>query len=270
MTSVTLFRTGTLLYGLSAYLYVVSWFAHHPQSRKWATGLLLCAVTVHALTITRRMFEYGYPFFSLHEVVAVYALALGVLYLLTEWRFGYTLIGPMITPLGSLLILFTGLLPRAHVPLLSLLQSTLLITHMSIFFAAYAAFTLAFAAALAYLLQDRALRRKKLAWRLPPLTVMGDLGSWAAIVGIVLMTVAIVLGSVWAMQVWGTPWVWEPKQVMSLITLGIYGLYFYARHVARWSGRRLAWLIVWGFVSILLTFIGADLLAPTGLHSILF
>jgi ABC-type transport system involved in cytochrome c biogenesis permease subunit len=57
---------------------------------------------------------------------------------------------------------------------------------------------------------------------------------------------------------------------MSLITLGVYSLYFFARYAVRWSSRRLAWVIIAGFVSILITFIGADLLAPLGLHSFLF
>jgi ABC-type transport system involved in cytochrome c biogenesis permease subunit len=141
--------------------------------------------------------------------------------------------------------------------------------HVGVFFAAYAAFTMAFAAALAYLLQARALRRKQLAWRLPPLSVMDDLSRWLVIVGLALMVAAIITGSAWAERAWGTPWVWEPKQLLSLLTLGIYGLYFYVRHVSRWSGRRASWIVVAGFLSVLTTFLGADLLAPTGLHSFL-
>jgi ABC-type transport system involved in cytochrome c biogenesis permease subunit len=270
MTSTALFTIGTVLYVASAYLYLAAWFGRHMKSRRWAIIALIGAVIVHAGAMMKRTYEFGYPFFNLHEILAVYAWALALLCLLTEWRFGYTLIGALVTPLGSLLIVFAGLLPGARVPLLSMLQSNLLMVHVSVSFGAYAAFTVACAAALAYLLQERALRRKKLAWRLPPLRVMDNLSRWLVTIGIVLMAVAVILGSIWAEQVWDTPWIWEPKQVMSLVTLGVYGLYFFARHVVRWSSRRLAWVIIAGFVSILITFIGADLMAPTGLHSFLF
>ena len=270
MTSAVLFKIGAVLYAASAYFYLATWFARFRKGQRWAMGLLIGAVVVHAATMVRRTFEFGYPFFNLQELLAVYAWALALLCLLAEWRFGYTLLGAMVTPLGALLILFAGAFPGAQISLLSLLQSPILMSHISVFFTAYAAFTLAFAAALAYLLQARALRRKKLARRLPPLRVMDNLSGWLVTVGIILTSIAILLGSIWAEEVWDRPWIWEPKQVMSLITLGIYGFYFTVRQTGRWSQRRLAWLVILGFVSTLVTFVGADLLAPEGLHSFLF
>jgi ABC-type transport system involved in cytochrome c biogenesis permease subunit len=270
MTSVFLFRLGTVCYVVSAYLYLVTWFPRYVRGRRWATFLLTGAVIFHAATMVKRTLEIGYPFFNLQELLSVYTLALALLHLLTEWRFGYTLLGVMVIPIGGVLILLASLLPQARVPLLSLLQSVTLMTHVSVFLTAYAAFTLAFAAALAYLLQARALRQKRLAWRLPPLRVMDRLCGWLITVGILLMLSAMLFGSIWAETVWDTPWIWEPKQVMSLVTLSIYGLYFSVRHTGRWSGRRLAWLVVLGFLSVLVTFVGADLLAPDGLHSFLF
>jgi ABC-type transport system involved in cytochrome c biogenesis permease subunit len=141
--------------------------------------------------------------------------------------------------------------------------------HTGLFFAAYAAFTLAFAAALAYLLQDRSLRRKRLAWRLPPLPEMDRLSRWLVTFGVVFMGAALISGSAWAERTWGRPWVWQPKQVLSLVTLGIYGAYFFVRHVSRWPVRKASWIVVIGFISVLTTFIGADILAPSGLHSFL-
>jgi len=105
----------------------------------------------------------------------------------------------LVVPLGASTILVASLLPPAHEPLLPLLQSPWLMVHISVFFAAYAAFTIAFAAALAYLLQERALRHRQVAWRLPPLLVVMDrLSRWSATVGLLLMLAAILTGSAWA------------------------------------------------------------------------
>jgi len=264
-----LFNFGTVLYAVSAYLYLVGWLTRHRWGLRWAIYPLLGAAALHGGAVAGRWLEYGFPFLTLREVLSLYAWLLALLYLAIEWRFGYSVIGVLVVPVGALTILVASLLPSAHEPLLPLLQNPWLMAHVGTFFAAYAAFTLAFAAALAYLLQERALRRKRPAWRLPSLAVMDRLSRWSATVGLLLMVSAILTGSAWAERTWGTPWVWEPKQVLSLLTVGVYGLYFYARHVAHWSGRRASWLVVAGFVSVLLTFIGADLLAPAGLHSFL-
>ena len=270
MISTALFNFGTVLYAASAYLYLVGWLSKHRWNRRWDTWLLLGAVVSHGAGAVSRTLDYGFPFLTLREVLSVYVWVLALVYLVLEWRFGYTIIGVLVTSVGTFIILITSVLPTAQDPLLALLQSSWLMAHVSTFFAAYAAFTLAFASALAYLLQERALRRRQLARRLPPLLAMDNLTRWMVLMGLLLMIVAFFIGSAWAERTWGTPWVWEPKQVLSLVTVGIYGLYFFVRHVPRWSGRRASWLVVVGFVSMLVTFIGADLLTSGELHSYLF
>ena len=58
--------------------------------------------------------------------------------------------------------------------------------------------------------------------------------------------------------------------VAALLTWVIYAAYFYARHNAGWKDRRSAWLLVGGFLSVIVTFVGADLLMPASRHSFLF
>lgn len=269
MTSATLFAVGTVLYSTSAYLYLVGWLARESMARRWAPRALLGAAIIYMGSMGVRSAAFGFPFLTLREVLSVYAWVLALLYLLLEWRFGYTIIGVLVTPVGCLMILVASVLRPAQTPLLPLLQSPWLMAHTGIFFAAYAAFTLAFAAALAYLLQDRSLRRKELAWRLPPLPMMDRLSRWLVTVGFLLMAAAIMSGSAWAERTWGRPWIWEPKQTLSLVTLGIYGAYFFVRDVSHWPARKACWTVVVGFISVLTTFIGADILAPSGLHSFL-
>jgi ABC-type transport system involved in cytochrome c biogenesis permease subunit len=58
--------------------------------------------------------------------------------------------------------------------------------------------------------------------------------------------------------------------VASLVTWLIYAAYFFARHNIGWQDRRGAWLLVGGFVSVILTFVGADLMMLDSRHSFLF
>jgi len=134
-------------------------------------------------------------------------------------------------------------------------------------------FSLAFVAAVAYLLQLRALRRPgRWFWarQLPSLEALETLQRRTALVGLVLMTGALISGSLWAEKAWGIVWPWEPQQVASLVTWFIYALYFFISHNIGWQDRRGAWLLVGGFVSVILTFVGADLLMLDSRHSFLF
>jgi len=269
VTALTLFIVGTILYGASAYLYVAGWIGRSRKASDWAPRLLGGAVVLYLASTGLRWSVFGFPFLTLREVLSVYAWVLAVLYLLIEVRSGHTIIGVMVVPVGSLMILVSSLLPGTQQPLLPLLKSPWLMAHTGVLLAAYAAFTVAFAAALAYLLQDWSLRRRRLAWRLPPLPVMDQLSRLLVGIGVVLMVAAILTGSAWARRAWGRAWVWQPKQVLALVTVAIFGAYLLVRHASSWSVRRASWLIVVGFVAILTTFIGADLLAPTSLHSFL-
>jgi ABC-type transport system involved in cytochrome c biogenesis permease subunit len=128
-------------------------------------------------------------------------------------------------------------------------------------------------AAVTYLLQLRALKRPgRWFWarQLPSSETLETLQRRTAVVGLVLMTGALLSGSLWAEKAWGVVWPWEPQQVASLVTWLIYALYFFARHNIGWQDRRVAWPLVGGFVSVIPTFVGADLMMLDSRHSFLF
>ena len=185
----------------------------------------------------------------------------------------HAVLGVFVTPLALLSILVASVLPKRIEPLVPVLQSHWLPIHVGVSFGAYAMFSLAFVAAVTYLLQLGALNqhgRWPWARRLPSLETLETLQRRTAVVGLVLMTGALFSGSLWAEKAWGIVWPWEPQQVASLVTWLIYAVYFYARHSAGWQDRRGAWLLVVGFVSVIITFVGADLLMLNSRHSFLF
>ncbi len=217
---------------------------------------------------------HGYaPLSNGFEAFSFYAWGLGLAYLLVPWLRRYAVLGVFVTPLALLSILVASVLPKRIEPLGPVLQSHWLPIHVRVSFAAYAMFTLAFVGAVTYLLHLRALKRPgRWFWarQLPSLETLETLQRRTAVVGLVLMTGALISGSLWAEKAWGIVWPWEPKQVASLVTWLIYALYFFARHNIGWQDRRGAWLLVGGFVSVILTFVGADLMMLDSRHSFLF
>jgi len=101
---------------------------------------------------------------------------------------------------------------------------------------------------------------------LPSAEFLDRLSYVSVMIAYPLMTAVIITGAVWANYAWGTYWSWDPKETASLITWLIYTLYLHARITANWTGRPVALISIIGFVSVVFTFLGVNILL-SGLHS---
>lgn len=90
-----------------------------------------------------------------------------------------------------------------------------------------------------------------------------------AAMGFVLLTLGLLLGSLWGKICWGHYWQWDPKEMWSLATWFVYGAYFHYRlKNGTREPRTLAALLLAGLVFIILTltWINVSRLFP-GVHN---
>lgn len=86
-------------------------------------------------------------------------------------------------------------------------------------------------------------------------------------IGFPLFTLgALIFAMIWAHEAWGRFWGWDPKEVWALITWLYYTAYLHFRLSRGWQGRKSAWMAVIGFVVVMFTNVGVNLLLA-GLHS---
>ncbi len=76
----------------------------------------------------------------------------------------------------------------------------------------------------------------------------------------------LIFGAIWANQAWGVYWSWDPKETWSLITWFIYAFYLHGRMMRGWKGKKIAVVAVVGFMAVIFTYLGVNLLL-SGLHS---
>ena len=76
----------------------------------------------------------------------------------------------------------------------------------------------------------------------------------------------LIFGAIWADQAWGVYWSWDPKETWSLITWFFYAFYLHARLMRGWRGNKVAVVAVLGFVAVIFTYLGVNLLL-SGLHA---
>lgn len=218
----------------------------------------------HTANMVVRYVTSGYlPIGSFHEAAAFFSWCIVLLFFFLERRYHLGLLGSFIIPVVFAIMLVSVMLPREVKPLPPVLQSAWFGIHISLAFLGNAAFAMACGIGLMYLIQEHYLKSKHLGGlfkRLPNLQVLDDLNYRLISIGFPLMTLAIITGVVWAKSALGAFWRWDPKEVWSLITWLIYALILHMRLNTGWRGRKVAILSIVGFLSVLFTFFGVNLL----------
>ena len=84
--------------------------------------------------------------------------------------------------------------------------------------------------------------------------------------GVLMLTVTILTGAIWAEQAWSAFWTWDPKEVWALITWIIYVVYLHLRLRSKKQGLSMAWYVMIAVPVVLFTFAGVNTLM-SGMHS---
>ncbi len=265
----------TFVYGLSAFLYILSLVFKRSLPGKLASVVLLTGAIGNAAGIILRWREsyrlgIGHaPFSNLYESLVFFALTIAVLYLIIERRYKNRTIGSVIAPLVFLTMAYASLSPNINdqiQPLLPALKSNWLIAHVITCFIGYSAFALAFGISLIYLVKNNSKGGSgSFLERLPTVGVLNELNYQLVMFGFLFLTLGIITGAVWANSAWGRYWGWDPKETWSLITWFVYATLLHARMMRGWDGKRIAYLSILGFVAVLFTYFGVNYLP--GLHS---
>ena len=97
--------------------------------------------------------------------------------------------------------------------------------------------------------------------------ILDELTYKSIAIGFPIFTLGgLIFGAIWADQAWGNYWSWDPKETWSLITWFIYAFYLHSRMIRGWRGKRVAIVAVAGFLAVIITYLGVNLLL-SGLHS---
>ncbi len=174
-----------------------------------------------------------------------------------------------------LLMLGYGLLNQPRYTTMSLVLDNLwMFVHIFFAWLAYGAYSVAAALGVVYLLRARKGRAgappeslPALLGRLPQPPILDDLMFRFVILGFLAHVVMIASGSIWARDLWGSYWNWDPVETWALLSALLYGLWIHLRLTLGWRGRRMAWLAVATLVTVLIAFWGTNLLGTTS-HSL--
>jgi len=276
MNNITILSYTTFAYLLAAAVYIALFVFRAPRLGKLATATIVIALFLNTTGIGMRWYEshqmgIGYaPLSNMYESLVFFAWSIGVLYLFMEWKYKNQTLGAFAVPFAALAMGLSEFKNPDIRPLIPALQSNWLIAHVITCFIGYAAFAVACGIGIMYLLKARKKEAgstsEGLLASLPSLATIDDIIHKTILFGFLWLSAGIITGAVWANSAWGTYWSWDPKETWSLITWFIYAATLHARFTRGWGGKRIAWLAIVGFVSVIFTYYGVNYLLA-GLHS---
>ncbi len=241
------------------------------NAHRAAVAVLLAGWLAHGAAVALRSFAAGHlAVTTIPEALSFFAWVLIGTYLIIQNRLRLRILGTFVAPLAAAFLFASAVRPSHMIPASPLLKSVWVWIHISTLFAANALFAVAFAAAWLYLYQERNIKKKKrgaFSDRLPALERLDRVNHVCLLTGFPLMTVGLLAGFLYASAVWKSPWTWDPKEIFASITWLIYAVLLHERLAVGWRGRKAAWLAIFGFSAILVTFLGVNLFFK-GHHSL--
>ena len=234
---------------------------------KHATRVTVTAFLIHTLALAFRGMEAGrLPLTNQYEFATSFAWGICLCFLVFEKKYHFRALGAFVTPVIFLLIGYAAMQSREVRELMPALRSNWLAIHVSTAIISYGAFGVSFAVSLMFLMRQRMEDSDFWKENVPDGERLDMISYRAVSLGFLFLSFVIISGAIWAERAWGSYWSWDPKETWSLITWIIYALYLHLRLSKGWKGKEASLFAVIGFVCVLFTYIGVNLLIP-GIHS---
>jgi cytochrome c-type biogenesis protein CcsB len=266
-----LYWAGLVAYCLATGVY--SFAMVFQRERPWSVGHVLLALGFAAQTVSLglRWYVTGHmPTIGNYEntnMAAWFIVAFTVWFI---WRY------PMFRPAGvftlpiAVLTMGFGLTAEtATSPMVGSLKSWWLYIHIFFAWLVTGAMSFATGASVMYLLKQRKLATDTVDgfWgNLPPQARIEELIYRNAVYGFVAYAVMIGSGAMWAKNLWGAYWSWDPVETWSLISWMIYGLILHLRFTFGWRGTRMAWMVILALISVFVAMFGVNFAVDSSMH----
>jgi len=232
-------------------------------------GFAVAAFAVHAMAYGAEcVATHAMVIASFHGTFSLLAFLTVLVLLTVSVPQPLHVVGAFVMPLA---VLAMGAVVAAPAPAIPppALTGALFPFHVFTTFLGYAGIFTACGTGIAYLIQENQLKSRRPApmlYVLPTLDALDRLNVGLAALVTVFLGAGLASGFLYAAQAWGSEWHWEPKYLASLVAWLAYAGALVLRAVAGWRGKRLARLMVIGFVLMLFAFIGVSLLLPVDRH----
>ncbi len=256
-------------YCVAAVLAVVSLLMPTRCGERWVVVLATIGAVPLIVVLAMHGIKDGrLPAFGRFEALACYSLATVAAYVYITIRYRVRGISGFLIPyLAGILAFASPAVSAVSAEAVSLPATAglWLGLHILAAFSGYGLFTLASVLAIAYLVQDRNLKRKRLGVvfeTLPSLGTLDHLMSRQIASAFLMLTLSMGAG-VLLVYTTGrqTEWLADPKVIATAMMWLVYAFLLHLRIYSGRHGTRIAWATIAGLVCVLFTFFGVHMVA---------
>ncbi|MBJ6752793.1 cytochrome c biogenesis protein CcsA [Geomonas anaerohicana] len=238
--------------------------------------LITVGFVVHSGAIAARYVAQGHmPWSADYEngLMGGWFIILCTLYV--AWRQKPLRVLSVATVPTAMLIMGYGVMRNPTLaPMAATLKSFWLAIHVYFAWLSFGAYVLAMAAGVIYLLKERAVRERGQAPAEPVPGRFDDISPERLdelmfrylVFGFITNAIMIAAGSIWAKDLWGSYWSWDPVETWSLISWLMYGAAIHLRVTMGWRGTRFSWLMIGALITVLINLFGVAVLMKTTVH----
>jgi ABC-type uncharacterized transport system permease subunit len=246
-------------YGLGIVLILPSVRRRRPRLSPSSLAALGLGLLLHAAALAVTTVQTGrLQLTDVRSALSFFAFTVTAAFFLVYLRYPITSLGIFMLPFVFVLSLISALQPAHSLSAVGFRGGWLLV-HIASMILGYTGLFLTSVGAIMYLIQEGQLKSKKpraFYYRLPPLEVCDELYYRSLVFGLMFLSLGILTGVVWASRTWRGPWQLDPKIVASLVTWIIYLMLFSTRLSGSGHRRRAAYLAIFGFAAVMVTFLG--------------
>jgi len=259
------------LYALASFLLLTGFVFNKERMLRYSSYLVIPAFIAQTMVFIGRWVRTGYfpANGDLENAVTGgwFAIAFTVYLFFKARRLSGV---ALFTVPATLLLLGYGIMNDPDpMPLSASLKSSWLVVHVMFAQLAFGAYAIASGFGLVYLLKDSQQRKGQLSAvfeRLPSLELMEESMFRFVLYGFIADAIMIVAGAIWAKDLWGSYWAWDPVEVWSLVSWLLYGLSIHLKVTLGWKGRRMAWLMLLLLSTVIITYWGIDVVVQQTRH----
>ena len=259
-----------VLYVAATALYLYYFSAQSEPAEKAGLALLGAGFVAHTVMLIVSYTQLGrFPVIDMKESLCFFSWSLVGLYLIVRLRTPAGALGVFVGPLATGFFIAACSITSVYRGPDERFMSALFPFHILFAFLGHAAFAFAGGSSIMYLLQERGLKDHHpgaFLKRLPSLQQLDAMNYHSLTVGLFMLSLGIFTGALWLYNIEGRFFKWDPKVLASIVTWLLYAVILHSRLIVGWRGRRTAILSIFGFICVMLTFLGVGLV-KAGFHN---
>lgn len=240
------------LYFISFGIYAVAFTKGDKKLDNYKRLFLFITLLVHTVYLGMRTIEFDHPpITNVFEIFTVLAFSVSFSYFLLELITDIRGTGPFIIIISLLFQAISSLFIEDLIEVREVLRSNLLGSHVFSALLGYSGFTISAVYGFLYLVLYKDIKHNRFGLifnRLPSLEVLERLSFYSAVIGFVLLTIAIIIGFIWLPQAFPDFSFTDAKLIGTSLVWILYGIGIMSKIFGKWRGKKVVFLSILGFL----------------------